>query len=338
MQKRGKKISVILLLIILTIIGLYIFTRKEVPSESKIRPESDSTSLKLAVLPTVECLPFYVAKECGISDSLGLKIKLLEYTSSMDADTAFINKRADGIVSDMIKASIYQSEGDSVSVIMGGNIDLSLITSRQSRITDIKGLKDKIISITRHSILDIFCDKIIVMGSKDSLELNTPQINSILVRQNMILQNQIDGGILPEPYASICLSKGCNLISKMSDIKEYKGMLAIIFNDSIISSKPNELTKLIEAYNLSVDYINANKTKYKHKLLSLLSISDSISDNTYKIPDFTHAILPSSSALNLSHQLLLPKNILGKKTKTDIFNNSFISSDSLSNVTNNKNK
>ncbi len=321
-QKNYIYLSFVALLMVIAVLVYYSHNSHEdtIIEEAKI----DSTALTIAVVPSMECLPFYVADKCGISDSLGLSLRVVPFSSSMDADTAFVNHHVDGIASDMVKLSIYQSNGDSVTGIIGGNWDLSLITSRQSRISDIKGLKEKVISSTRNSVLDLFNDKIISSNPKDTLVINTPQINSLNIRYNMVRQNQVDGGILPEPYSSLCLSKGCHLIIKSKDIQEMSGMFVLIFNDSVISHKEDEIKKLIKVYNASVDFINYHKKDYHKRFMSLFDININIPDSIVEIPKFAYASAPSDTALNTAHQWASGRKLLGKKTKSNIINKDYV--------------
>ena len=52
----------------------------------------DSTVLYVALMPTVDCLPFYYAEQQGIFDSLNANIEIRNYMAQMDCDTAFLPK------------------------------------------------------------------------------------------------------------------------------------------------------------------------------------------------------------------------------------------------------
>ena len=49
----------------------------------------DSAALKIAVMPTLDCLPIYVAKERQMFDT-AVDIRLKRYRAQMDCDTALI--------------------------------------------------------------------------------------------------------------------------------------------------------------------------------------------------------------------------------------------------------
>ena len=53
----------------------------------------DSLALKVALMPTLDCLPLYVASMYNLFDSLGADVRLKPYTAQMDCDTALRNGR-----------------------------------------------------------------------------------------------------------------------------------------------------------------------------------------------------------------------------------------------------
>ena len=117
--------------------------------------DDDSTALKLGVLPTMECLPFYYADSIGLFDSLGVDVKLITFDAAMDADTAYVNGDIDGIVTDLVKACIWQGQGDTAQVAMVGELRMWLITAPKARLLKAESIKEKIIGITRHSSVNL---------------------------------------------------------------------------------------------------------------------------------------------------------------------------------------
>jgi len=141
----------------------------------KVKMDTDSTALKLGVLPTMECLPFYYADSIGIFDSLGIDVKLVTFEAAMDADTAFVNGCIDGIVTDLVKECIWRGNGDTAHVAMVGDLRLWLVTAPKARLLKAESIKEKIIGITRHSSVDYFADKILESVKLQSTEQATNQ-------------------------------------------------------------------------------------------------------------------------------------------------------------------
>jgi len=223
----------------------------------KIDLGNDSTVLKLGVLPTMDCLPFYYADSIGLFDSLGVDVQLVTFEAAMDADTAFVNGAVDGLVSDLVKACIWQGQGDTAMVVMVSKLRMWLITSPKARLLKAESLKEKIIGITRHSAIDYFADKIMESVKLQSIELNKPQINNIKLRTLMVDQDQYDGAILPEPYASEAVARGAKRLNSTEGLN-VANLMCVLFNDSIYKARKKEIDKIRTVYDIAVKALNVD--------------------------------------------------------------------------------
>lgn len=219
--------------------------------------EEDSTAIKLGVLPTMECLPFYYADSIGLFDSLGVNVHLVTFDAAMDADTAFVNGKIDGIVTDLVKACIWQGQGDTAKVAMVSELRMWLITAPKARLLKAESLREKIIGITRHSAVDYFADKILESVKLQSIDLNKPQINNIRLRGLMVDQDQMDGAILPEPYASEAVARGAKRLNGTEEMK-VANLMCVLFNDSIYQARKREIENIRSVYDQAVAALNAD--------------------------------------------------------------------------------
>ena len=99
----------------------------------KVSPQ-DSTVLYVALMPTVDCLPFYYAEQQGIFDSLNANIEIRNYMAQMDCDTAFCRKHVDVAYTDLIRAALLQSKDTALNVIMRTDGSHELITAFSKRL------------------------------------------------------------------------------------------------------------------------------------------------------------------------------------------------------------
>lgn len=319
MKKTVWSLSAVLLITVL----YFCFRGSEEKVEAPV-PVYDSTYIKIGVIPASESLPFLVAEQTGISDSLGLKLHVELFDASMDADTAFQNGVIDGLMSDMVKLSVMEGRGDSVSAIMGGEIHLSLLTTRQSRITESKNLKEKIVAITRNSVVDMYADKLLESVKLESYEMNKPQINSLPIRYGMLCQNELDGAVLPDPWASMSKKQGCHQLSSSTKVTGMEKMFALVFRDSVISRRHADLKKLVLAYNQSVDYINRHRKTEARQLLGMLHIDEEYNDSVLGTWPFEHAIPASEGSLSTARAWSRGRKLLGQKTKSGLIDKSFL--------------
>ena len=117
--------------------------------------DSDSAVIHIAVLPTEDCRPFYVAQQRGLFDSLGVEVKLDTFMAAMDADTAFMNNKVQLLVSDSLKARYLNSivKRDSILSIITDTLRLSMMTGKPTRIKTISSRSGLINRTSR-----IYCD------------------------------------------------------------------------------------------------------------------------------------------------------------------------------------
>ena len=223
----------------------------------KTTHEDDSTKLTLGVLPTMDCLPFYYADSTGLFEELGINIRLKTFEAAMDADTAFMNGDIDGVVSDLVKACIWQENGDSVHIALSGELRLWLVTAQNARLTKAGSLKEKIIGITRNSAVDFFTDKVLESAGLESIDLNKPQINNLKLRTLMIDQNQYDGAVLPEPYASEAVARGAKRLDGTTTLGAGQ-LLCVLFGDSVAKHRKAEIAAIRTAYDQAVTALNAD--------------------------------------------------------------------------------
>ena len=258
--------------------------------------DEDSTALRLGVLPTMDCLPFYYADSIGLFDSLGVDVKLVTFDAAMDADTAFVNGAVDGLVSDLVKACIWQGQGDTAYVAMVGELRMWLITAPKARLLKAESLKERIIGITRHSAIDYFADKIMESVKLQSIDLNKPQINNIKLRALMVDQDQYDGAILPEPYASEAVARGAKRLDGTEGLNVAK-LMCVLFNDSIYKVRKQEIEKVRTAYDMAVKALNTD---------SLSNVLEYIPEaHRIYLPDTLFTYMPMKTSITFDDSLMV---------------------------------
>ena len=158
-------------------------------------------------MPTLDCLPFYVAQSEHIFDKFGLKVSLRLYTSQMDCDTALLRERVAISVSDMIRAEGLKKKGMHLDYLTGTDTYWQLITNKASRVQSVNQLGDKMIGITRFSATQTLLEKALEDG-----RLSNPaypiQVNDVSIRLEMLKNKSIDAALLTEPQASIARKLG----------------------------------------------------------------------------------------------------------------------------------
>lgn len=297
-MKQQKEMSRFIFLV-LSLIGLiFIGCNNKGTEFDNNEVSTDSLSLHIAVMPTVHCLPFFVAEKCGMYDEAGLDVVLDIYEAAMDADTAFVNRHIDILATDVVKY-VHLNKMDKLSVLLNYDMDLFLMASSESGIVSKDSIMERVVAVARNSWDDMAVDEIAEDAGIERDNVNRPQINNIKLRADMLTNSQFDAAILPEPYASMCESKGCARLCGTSGYTIKAGVLVV--RDSLLNARKNEMEKLVGVYNAAVDSIN--RVLESGRSISCYFPSNmqlGVPDSLLKINEYSHSVGSFESVISLA--------------------------------------
>jgi len=215
----------------------------------------DSAALKVAVLPTLDCLPIYLAKEHQMFDT-AVDIRLKQFTAQMDIDTALVNNRVEVGVSDLVRIERLKKQGDSLRYLTSTNAYWQLVTNRGARILDLKHLDDKMLAMTRYSVTDLLGDLAV-----DSAKLKTErvfriQINDVNVRLKMLENNEMDALILTEPQAAQARLLKHKVLMDTRKLDMKMGVIVSQWEGMNEETRAKQLRAFTRGYNKACDSIN----------------------------------------------------------------------------------
>jgi NitT/TauT family transport system substrate-binding protein len=215
----------------------------------------DSAALKVAVLPTLDCLPIYLAKDHQLFDTV-VDIRLKKFTAQMDIDTALTNNRVQLGVTDMVRAERMKKEGADLEYLAMTNAYWQLITNRVARITDLKHLDDKMLAMTRYSVTDMLGELAVDSAKLKPEQVFRIQINDVNVRLKMLENNEMDALLMTEPQAAQArlLKHKVLLDSRKMDLQ----MGAIVMQGKGMDDKnrKRQMEVFIKGYQAACDSIN----------------------------------------------------------------------------------
>lgn len=272
--------------------------------QAKLRHE-DSLALKIGVLPTLDCLPIYVAKDCGLFDSTKADIRLKPFNSQIDGDQALVDGRLEGCVTDIVRGQRMKAKrGVSLDYVAATNAGWQLISNRLARIKRINQLDDKMIAITRFSATALLADL-----ATDSAKLKNEtvfkiQINDINLRLQMLLANEMDAMFLPEPQATTARLYKNPVLMDSRDKDLRLGVIAFNKNAMNDERRRRQLAVFISGYNAACDSINKNGIrKYTSTLKKYYQLDDK-TINALPKTRYEHAKAPRQKDIDAADRWL----------------------------------
>ena len=267
----------------------------------------DSAALKVAVMPTLDCLPVFVAKERQFFDS-AVDIRLKQFTAQMDCDTALMRHRVEGSVTDLVRAERMMKSGVDLKYWTSTNAYWLLISNRQQRINDLKHLDDKMVAMTRYSITDLLSDMAVDSAKLKHERVFRIQVNDVNVRLKMLENNEMDALFVTEPYATQALLAKHKVL--MDTRKSDMQMGAFVFRVKGMDDKnrQRQMKAFLNGYNEACDSINQYGVRnYQAVIRKYYDVSEQTLKNLPDTLKFQHATPPSQKDIETAQQWLSKK-------------------------------
>lgn len=162
----------------------------------------DTTVLRIAVMPSMSCLPVYYAEQSGLANKLGMKIQLHRFQAQIDIDTAIQRGHTDIAFTDLIRCTRLAQAKTPIKPIASCDEPLSLISLKTKRVKKINQMKQQMIALSRLSATDYWCDYLLDNANTSHDEIYRPQVNDVRLRAEMLRQGLVDAAMMGEPYAT----------------------------------------------------------------------------------------------------------------------------------------
>lgn len=240
--------------------------------------DKDTLALKIAVMPTLDCLPFFIAKEQGIFEKEGLKVSLKMFNAQMDCDTALTSGFVDGAFTDLVRVEHLNKEGLGCVARTSTSASWQLLSNKNAKITNLTQLEDKMIASTRFSATHMLADMIMNEAGYSDDKTFLVQINDVNIRLMMLRNNEMDAVLLPEPYATLARMDNHNVLKDSRQMGLQLGALA--FRTSEDSIKNQNIDKLLVIYEQICDKIDeSGLTSYRKLISEYYNIKESLVDS-----------------------------------------------------------
>ena len=305
-----KRINYLLILAVLTFVSCG-KSDKELQAERQAQKlaerEAYQKAYKIAVMPTMDCLPAYLLKDSLLYDTAKVDIRLCRFNAQMDCDTAMIGGSVQAAFSDLVRTERLKHRNKVLMhYLTDTNLNWQLIADNDSKLKQLSDLSDKIVAMTRFSGTDLLTD-MAVKKAKPKYQVFRVQVNDVLVRLAMLQNHEIDAYWFAEPQITKALSADNNSLFNSEDAGVRLGVVAIM--DKV--RRQDEEAAFAAAYDKAVEQINKNGVKYYSALIQkYMKVDESV---VRALPDIKYTkIGPPRKA-----DLLMARNFLssGKVSK-----------------------
>lgn len=258
--------------------------------KDSLKTANADSVFNIAVLPTLDCLPFYIACENKLFADKGVDVRLTVYKSQMDCDTAIISGYAQAAISDIVRAEHMKMNGCDVDYWSIGGSVWSLVVNKNLSIDKLNKLNEKMLSMARYSATHYLADTISKIARLDDMQLFQIQINDIGIRYRMLMNNQMDALLLPEPYATSARMKGHAVLFDSKKIDMPMGALIVCAANDKLRNK--QIADILEVYNAVCKSIDENGIKSYNGIISKYCGVEELADSIPADIKYGQAVKP----------------------------------------------
>lgn len=240
----------------------------EATKEKRAMLRADSIAYKVAVTPSAEALPIYVAEHLGLLDSVHTNVRIKRYHALSECRIALQHNMVEAAIIDSIlvkvinddmrsngKASTAAGDKEFLSSTVIGISKYHLLTSRKARIHRISQLPDKVIAADSHGFTHEAARMATDSLTKRKHNVFIVQAEDLRVRSQMLMTGNVDGAILPEPFASQAIQKGAYSIKLAPQILTTQTILAYRSATTKSPSRRKQQDNLLKALSIANDSI-----------------------------------------------------------------------------------
>ena len=294
------------------ILSLFLFScgksyeeQKRLSRAEKARlAKEDSLALKVGTLPTLDCLPLFVAYDHHFFEKYGEDVRIKPYQSQIDCDDAMLKGKIEGNVTDVVRAQRMRHRGTALRYVAATNAYWQLFGNRLSRIHEVKQLQDKMVGMARYSVTDMLTSMAVDSAKLKSEYVFRIQINDPVIRLRMLVNNELDAMFFTEPQATAARIQKHPVL--MDSRKKDLWMGAIVFKEKAIADKrrQKQLTAFIKAYNEACDSINQRGMAFYGDIIKKYTKADDRTVKALPVLKFEHAKAPRQKDLDRADQWL----------------------------------
>ena len=212
-------------------------------------------SISIGVMLALDSFPILLAEELGFFEEEDIDVDIQIFANATERDIAFqTSDDMDGLMLDFVSFANFREAG--VEIMAVSNINgLSAIVGGVDYYT-MEDLQGQNVLIAFNSAMHYILHTALVQAGISPGDVTMEAVPSLPTRMEMLINRQAAGAALPEPFISLSLNQGLNIIATTRDLDI--NPFALGFRREVTEQKTSDLRAFYSAINRAVDHINTS--------------------------------------------------------------------------------
>jgi NitT/TauT family transport system substrate-binding protein len=264
--------------------------------------DRNSPPLKVALLPILDVLPFYVAEERGYFSSEGVQVRAVPVASALERDQLMQSGAIDGMLTEMTSVAGFNRQGLRLRIVGIARMsypDFPLFRLLAAPGSDVKSTADlagESVGISVHTIIEYVTDRLLAAEGLDPKKVVKRSVPSIPERYQLLMQGRLKAATLPDPLAKSALEAGASAV--VADSSHPRVAASVLgFSHTSLENRPEEVRGFLRAWDRGAEEINRDPDSCRALLLKKIRVPENIQE-TYVLPPFPRRRIPDEGQWN----------------------------------------
>jgi NitT/TauT family transport system substrate-binding protein len=261
-----------------------------------------ATRVRIAVLPILDTLPMYVARQEGLFAKHGVEVELIPAGSAPKRDEMINAGQADGMINEIVSTLFYNRSQTQVQIVRfartaaPGSPMFRILASGDSGIQSVQDLRGVEIGISQGTVIEYLTDRLLEVEGIDPAEVRAIAVPDIGQRMALLADGQLKAAMLPDPLATLAMQQGAVLVMDDGSHPEY-GHSTYAFRKAFIDQNPDAVRGFLAAIEEAVELINREPERWQD-LLSQEQLVPAPLAGAFGVPTFVTAGIPTEEQWN----------------------------------------
>lgn len=258
-------------------------------------------TLRMALLPVLDVLPFHVADQNGFFSQMGVQIEFVPVKSAQERDALMQTGQVDGMLTDLLSPVLFNQNEAQVKAVRTARRAYSdspmfyILAAPGSDVGSPADLAGVEIGIAQNTVIEYLTDRMLESAGLTADQIAVLEVSAIPVRFELLVNGQSPAATLPDPLASGAMAAGAVWVIDDTSVPELSQSI-LAFSVEALETKPEAIRAFLKAWELAVEELNSNPDEYHDPLIDKGRVPESI-QGTFEMPPFPEAGAPSPEQL-----------------------------------------
>ena len=260
---------------------------------------SQPVTVKMAMLPIIDALPFYVASQQGYFKANNVDISYIPTASAAERDQLIAAGQADGMINDLVSVALYNKQAVQVQTVRfartadAKTVMYRVLAAKNSGIKTAADLVGVPVGMSQGTVIDYVTSRLLEQEGLKQNQIKSVAVPKLPDRMALLNSGEVKAATLPEPFGTMAQQAGAIALVDDSKYPQY-GYSVISFRKTVIDQHPEAIRGILSALEKATTDINQNPDQWR-ALLGQYKLVPAAIQETYPIGKFPTAAVPSEA-------------------------------------------